>query len=701
MMIAFKGMRAALSAAGLGLCLCASVSAAERGAAQTHAALLDSSAGDDWPAFGRTYGEQHFSPLKDINASNIGKLSLAWSLDIDSGNMATGPVAMNGVIYVASGYSIVRAVEATSGKLLWTYDPKVPEVAGQKLRQGWGSRGIAYWNGKVYTGTQDGRLIAINAKNGKPLWSVMTIAKDDVRYVTGAPRVFDGKVIIGHGGADVGPMRGYVTTYDAETGKQLWRFYTVPGNPADGFENEAMAMAAKTWAGEWWKYGGGGSVWNAITYDAETDTVLLGTGNGFPWNHKIRSAGKGDNLFVCAIVAVDAKTGAYKWHYQVNPGESWDYNAAMDMELADLTIDGTPRKVVMTAPKNGFFYVIDRTNGKLISAEPIAKVNWASKIDVVTGRPVENPEARYPNGTSFTLWPGGALGAHNWLPMAYSLQTGLVYIPTIEAPVTYSDKGIVPSAWVPSTGQSFNPGVMVDLAAGIKNGGESSLLAWNPVTQKQAWRVKTPSLINGGVMATAGNLVFQGQIDGKFNAYAANDGKLLWSYAAQAAVMAPPITYRVNGRQFVTVLTGNGTSLATFGPLLKGVSIDSRTQSRRILTFALGGKATLPTATPFQLQPMDDPDFKSDTASEGRGAIVYGMHCLPCHGVDVVAAGNAPDLRGSAIVQDSDSFNAIVHEGALVTNGMPRFEEFTPAQLHDVRQYLRAQTQAARLTAKP
>src|SRR3546814_470309 len=400
------------------------------GAASGAAArLLDGSDGADWPAFGRTYGEQHYSPLDEVNRDTVSRLGLAWSVDLPLGNSVTGPVAVDGVLYTATGYSVVRAFDAATGRQLWEYDPGAPEAAGRKLRQGWGSRGIAWWNGKVYTGTQDGRLIAIDAKTGKPLWSQMTVGKGDVRFISGPPRVFDGKVIIGHGGADVGSIRGYVTAYDAETGKQLWRFWTVPGQPGVD-DDETTRIAAESWSGEWWKYGGGGTVWNAITYDAELDTIYLGTGNGAPWNHKIRSAGKGDNLFLASVVALDAKTGKYKWHYQFNPAESWDYNASMDMELADLQIDGKARKVLMTAPKNGFFYVIDRTNGKVISAEPYVKVTWASKIDLKTGRPVERPGIRYEDAPA-TIMPT-PIGAHSWLPMAYSPQARLVYIPAIE-----------------------------------------------------------------------------------------------------------------------------------------------------------------------------------------------------------------------------------------------------------------------------
>ncbi len=649
---------------------------------------------DNWVGFGRTAGEQHYSPLADINADTVGKLGLAWSMDLDVGNSVTAPIAVDGVLYFASGYSIVHAVDAATGKLLWRYDPKVPEVAGRKMRQGWGSRGIAYWNGKVYTGAHDGRLIAIDAKTGKPLWSAMTVDKDDVRFVSGPPRVFDGKVIIGHGGADVGSIRGYATAYDAETGKQLWRFWTVPGNPADGFEDKAMEMAAKTWFGEWWKYGGGGTVWNSFTYDAEQGLIFLGVGNGAPWNRKIRSAGKGDNLFLSSIVALKADTGEYVWHYQTNPGESWDYNAAMDMELATLTIDGKPRKVLMTAPKNGFFYVIDRTTGKVISAEPIAKVNWAKKIDLETGRPVENPNIRYEEGPT-VMWPG-PVGAHTWLPMSFSPKTNLVYIPVIEMPTGYDDKPIDLKNWKRAPGHAVDGGVVPSFLVDEPGAGTSALLAWNPVTQKQAWRLPTPGFWGGGTMVTGGNLLFQGHVDHKFNAFDAVSGKLLWAFDAKAPVIAPPITYRAGGKQMVTVLTGYGTSVGAFGSFVEKYGIDYRTMARRVLTFALDGTKTLPDATPFKALAPADPGFVPDKAAIARGEAIAGGSCMVCHGVNMVAAGQAPDLRTSSVPQSAEAFASVVRDGALVPMGMPRFEELSDRNLADLQQYLREKARELR-----
>ncbi|MBB4632385.1 PQQ-dependent dehydrogenase, methanol/ethanol family [Sphingosinicella soli] len=659
--------------------------------------LLDTSSGRDWPAFGRTYGEQHYSPLDEVNRETVERLGLAWSVDLPLGNSVTGPIAVDGVLYTATGYSVVRAFDAATGEQLWEYDPEAPQASGRKLRQGWGSRGIAWWNGKVYTGTQDGRLIAIDAKTGKPVWSQMTVEKDDVRFISGAPRVFDGKVIIGHGGADVGSIRGYVTAYDAETGKQLWRFWTVPGQPGVD-DDETTRIASETWAGEWWKHGGGGTVWNAITYDAELDTIYLGTGNGAPWNHKIRSAGEGDNLFLCAIVALDAKTGKYKWHYQINPAESWDYNASMDMQVATLEIDGKPRKVLMQAPKNGFFYVIDRTNGKLISAEPFVKVSWASKIDLKTGRPVEMPGIRYENGPA-TLTPT-PIGAHSWTPMAYSPQTRLVYIPAIELEATFDDSGITPENWKRAPGGALDYAVRPEIRLFEGQETHSALVAVDPVTQKQAWRIPTPSHFNGGVAATGGGLVFHGQVDSRFNAYDAKTGKLLWSYDAKAPVIAPPITYMAKGRQYVTVLTGMGTSGGFLGPLLAKYGIDYRSQARRVLTFALDGKAVLPDAEPYKPVAFDDPDYRPDTAAASAGADIYNQRCVVCHGGEVVAAGVAPDLRTSPTVADRDTFDAIVRDGVLVPAGMPGFEEMTETEREALRYYLRARAADLRKETK-
>lgn len=668
---------------------------AQSAAQGAHEKLLDSSAGNDWAAFGRTYGEQHYSPLDKINEGNVASLGLAWWADLSRGHSTTGPLAVDGTLYFATRHAVIQAVDAVSGRTLWVHDSGAAAKAGHRLRQAYGTRGIAWWNGKIYAGTTDGRLIALDAKTGKEVWSVLTVpgGPDDVRFISGAPRAFNGKVIIGHGGADAGPTRGYVTAYDAETGEQLWRFYTVPGNPADGFENSAMEMAAKTWSGKWWVFGGGGTVWNAITYDADTDAIFLGTGNGYPWNHRIRSEGKGDNLFLSSIVALDAQTGEYKWHYQTNPGETWDYNAAMDMQLAELMIDGKRRKVLMTAPKNGFFYVIDRVSGELISAEPFAKQNWASYIDLATGRPVENPDARYADGKTFLMWPG-TVGAHNWLPMAFSPKTNLVYIPTLDMANSYSDDGVDLDGWTPPGNNLADGGIIVDgmpEQAGPENG-TSYLQAWDPVEQKMIWKVTTPGVTGGGVAATGGGLVFQGQIDGKFNAYSAATGKLLWTYQVGAPVIGPPITYMADGRQYVTVISGMGTSFGIFGDLLP-FDIEYRSQKRRVLTFALHGTATLPAVERTVIRPVNDRDYQPNSESAARGEALYEQMCGGCHGIGTVAGGTAPDLRASPMTVDAAAFKLVVNEGLLTANGMPQFEELGDQELSDIRQYIRTKAQ--------
>lgn len=668
------------------------------GKAETWLAQLDdASDGEDWPAFGRTYGEQHYSPLDQINAGNVKNLGLVWSVDLPAGNPATGPISVGGTVYLASGYSVVRAIDVATGKVKWEYDPKAPEASGIRLRQGWGSRGVAYWNHKVITATQDGRLIALDEKTGKPVWSVQTLDEGAPMFISGPPRVFDGKVIIGNAGSDESAVRAFVTAFDADTGKFLWKFFTVPGDPSKGFEDETQKMAAKTWSGDWWKYGGGGSVWNAITYDRANDQILLGTGNGAPWNHKIRSMGKGDNLFLCSIVALDAKTGKYKWHYQINPGESWDFNAAMDMELAELTIEGKPRQVVMTAPKNGFYYVIDRLNGKLISAEPFVQVSWAKKIDIASGRPVENPGVRYESGrTSFRPTP---LGAHSWMPMAFNPKTGLTYIPAIDLQAHFDDTGITRENFRFTGGMALSPGVGYSIDAGDTKV-TGWLVAWDPVAQKARWKLPMETHGNGGIMTTGGNLVFQGRPDGGFSAYDAADGKRLWNFDARAGVVAPPITYRVNGRQYVTVIAGIGTSVGLFGPMFEKYGIDYRTQARRVLTFALGGKQTLPARIPYKAVAADDPGYRPDAAKAARGEGIFGGRCAVCHGSSVIAGGTAPDLRTSPIPVDAEAFAQVVRHGALVPAGMPQFGELTDEQVEALRQYIRSRADILRTGRK-
>lgn len=654
--------------------------------------------GDDWPAYGRTYDEQHYSPLTQINDGNVARMGLAWSIDLPTTHTShTEPLEVGGVLFYTIGYSEIHAVDATNGKELWSYDPRVVDVIGQKQRAGWGTKGLAYWNGKIIAATLDGRLFAVDARNGRLVWSTDTTqGAGDGRYITGVPRVFRGKVIIGHGGADFGAVRGYVTAYDADDGKQLWRFFTVPGDPAKGFEDEAQRIAASTWRGQWWKHGGGGTAWNGMAYDAELDRIYIGTGNGSPWNQQIRSPGGGDNLFLCSIVALDAKTGKYLWHYQTNPGETWDYNSAMDIQLATVNIDGRPRRILMHAPKNGFFYVIDRDTGKLISAAPYTLQNWAVGIDLKTGRPIERPEARFPEGKG-TVQPGSS-GGHNWMAPAFSRQTGLLYLPTTELAASYDRTGITPENWKRGDGMVFDSGYNPPLITEPVPAGPASasaLKALDPVTQRTVWTVRQRGAFNGGLAATAGNLVFQGNAEGKFVAYAADTGKVLWHFDAQNGIVAAPIVYRVNGKQYVTVITGWAGGAAAGGTMAAVLGWDYRQQKRRVLTFALGGQQHLP---PFErvVEPIvATPDFRTDPQLALEGARSFAQRCLTCHGVGAVAGGSAPDLRKSHIPTDLEVFTSVVRGGVAKPSGMPQFEELSDRELLGLQHYIRQQASLA------
>jgi quinohemoprotein ethanol dehydrogenase len=666
--------------------------AASQGATRVDDALLaDEKDGRHWPAFGRTFSETHYSPLDQINAGTLPRLGLAWSLDLDVGNSISVPLAVDGVIYLGAGHGVVHAVDARTGRLLWRHDAKAPEAAGQKLRVAWGIRGLAFWDDKVYAGTSDGRLIALNAKDGTVTWSVQTVDPKDGATITGAPRVFDGKVIIGFAGGDFGALRGYVTAYDAQTGAQRWRFYFVPGAPGtkDGAaSDEVMERAAATWTGEWWKFGGGAAAWNSITYDPEFRRVYVGTGNGTPMNWKIRSPGGGDNLFIASVVALDADTGRYAWHYQTTPGDSWDYDSATDITLATLAIDGAPRKVMLHAAKNGFLYVIDRADGRLLSAEKLGTVTWADRVDLATGRPVLTPGAKYEQ-KNILLWPSFQ-AVHHWTPQAFSPRTGLLYVPTLEMPAEFGDEGVDRANFRPTAGTPEYSGLTLGSGDVPADAGRSVLKAWDPVAKKPVWQVETMGVSNGGALATRGDLVFQGLADGYFHAYSAADGRDLWQYFAGVAVTGSPITYLADGRQYVTITAGPlGGSTAAFGSISARWGWDSRVHPRRLLTFVLDGKAELPPTPPRQpTVPLVAPEFPVDAQLVRQGEALYPK-CVLCHGMGVVSGGIAPDLRASPVALSTEAFAHIVRDGSLVARGMPAFPEFDDGQLLALQHFLR------------
>jgi quinohemoprotein ethanol dehydrogenase len=652
-------------------------------------------ADSDWPAYGRDGSQMNYSPLAQIDLASVGRLGLAWQYELPSGNSTTEPVQAEGKLFVVTGHSDVRAFNPVTGKLLWTFDGKAREKAGRLLRVGWGPKGLAYWNHRIFIGTQDGRLVAIDAGTGKQIWEAQEVAPGEIRNITGAPRVFGGKVIIGHGGGDITPLRGYITAYDGMTGKRLWRFYTTP-KPDEPQDDPAHEMAAKTWLGNRYGGGGGGSSWNAFSYDPELNLIYLGVGNGYPYNQLLRSSGGGDNLFLASIVAVKADTGEYVWHYQICPGEQWDCDDEQDMTLTTIPVNGKPRKVLLQAPKNGFFYVIDRATGQFISAQPFAnKITWAYRIDQKTGRPVENPGIRYHGKGMFEMWPGER-GAHSWLPQSYSPRTGLVYIPVIEGASIIGDEGLDLSD--PKKAGSGYRGEGNPKLPGAYTG---HLTAWDPITQKPRWVVNQPGDWPGGVMATAGDLVFEGRIDGKFIAYDARTGKPVWSFQADAPVVAPPISYTLGGRQYISVITGNG---ASGGGIFSEGNAPYRTDyhmPRRVLTFALDAKARLPKVAPPQpLIAPNDPTYKPDPELAAKGDGLYARNgCLICHGPNLIGGGTAPDLRISPYPLSKEGFDAILHDGALVSAGMPSFQEMSEEDREAIRQYVRSRGQALPKTA--
>ncbi len=664
------------------------------------AALADEKSGANWLSYGRTYSEQRFSPLAQVDAQNVGGLGVSWYMDLgEHKSLLATPLVVDGVMYFTGSYAKVIAVDTRTGKELWTYDPKVIETAGERARVIWDSnRGVAYWKGRVFVAAGDGRLIALDAATGKEVWSVMTVDPKLAYFINGAPRVFNDKVIIGNGGTEWGGLRGYVTAYDAATGEQAWRFYTVPGNPADGFEDATQEMAAKTWTGEWWKHGGGGTVWNGLTYDPEFNRIYIGTGNGSPWNRKIRSPDGGDNLFLCSVVALDADTGKYVWHYQTVPGETWDYNSNMDMVLADLTIDGKPVKAMMHAPKNGFFYVLDRATGKLISAEKIGRATWATHIDMATGRPVEAKGARFEDGEEL-IYPG-PLGVHNWHAMSFNPGTGLAYIPTQDLPALFTDKKIKPANWE-SPSFAFDPGVDLmrdDLPLKID---ASALLAWDPVKQEKAWEQKLPGAWNPGTLTTAGNLVFQGRTDGKFVAYRATDGVPLWMFDMGVGISAPPISYEVDGKQHIALLAGWGGAAASMvGSITAQHGWAYGMHPRRLVVFALDGDKQLPKAPPPSFAtPLVQEDFKVDEMLAEQGSYLFVRNCASCHGGGAVAGGYAPDLRASQAPVYPEAFKEIVVGGSRRLQGMPQFKELSDADLNAITHYIRRQARKSTTSA--
>ena len=639
----------------------------------------------EWLNHGRTYKEQRYSPLTDINKNNVNELDLAWSFKFDTARgMEATPILHDGVLYVSTGWSHVHAIDARSGDELWHYDAKVPKSQLAKTCCGPVNRGVAIWQKdnssplQIFFGSLDGRLIALDAKTGKENWSVQSTPTDGNYSITGAPRIVKDMVIIGNGGGELG-VRGYITAYDVSSGEMRWRFYTVPGDRNKPQESEALKKALPTWSGEeWYKLGGGGgTVWDSIVFDPELDILYIGTGNGSPWNRDLRSPGGGDNLYLSSIVAINPDNGKYIWHYQTTPADNWDYTATQQMILAEIEINNEIRSVIMQAPKNGFFYVLDRKTGELISAEKFGHVTWATHVDMETGKPVESEFADYQENGGSYIWPS-PYGAHNWQPMSYSKKTGYIYIPVQTIPAYFSGQKEVSykvNRW--NTGVNLNesrsPASWVAAKASLDALVYGELVAWDPIKQERAWTVRHPKPSNGGTLSTAGDLVFQGTWDGAFAAYDALSGDQLWQYQSDSAILAGPITYELDGEQYVAVTQGSGgVVMLTIGEEIRKNFVNQN----RLLVFKRGDFNLERLTANNTMASLESVKFEHDLdiARVKNGEYLYHNNCASCHGLDAKSNYVVPDLRYMS-EETHDNFATIVLGGSLTHKGMIGFYE--------------------------
>jgi PQQ-dependent dehydrogenase (methanol/ethanol family) len=649
-----------------------------------------------WLSVGRTTDEQRFSPLARITPANVAQLGLAWYADFDTNRgQESSPLVVDGRLYVTTAWSKLFAFDARTGRRLWSYDPQVAGGIGIKGCCDVVNRGVAAYEGRIYLAAYDGRLIALDAKKGTKVWETLTVDPSKPYTSTGAPRIANGKIVIGNGGAEIG-VRGYISAYDAKTGKLAWRFYTVPGDPSKPYESPQLRDAAKTWTGDlYWKLGGG-TVWDGIAYDPGTNLVYFGTANGTPWVAEARSPGGGDNLFLNSIIAVNADTGAYAWHYQTTPAETWDFDATSPVMLADLDLPQGRTRVLMQESKNGFFYVLDARSGKLLSADNYTTVTWATHVDLATGRPVEVPEARFgKTGKPAVVQPGGQ-GAHSWHPYSFSRRTQLVYMPIVETSQAFApDPNYKPREGSANTATGRAPANIYDnVLHDVPRTSRSFLVAWDPVARKEVWRSENRGTIASGVLSTAGGLVFQGAQMGEFSAYDDRTGAKLWSADPQTGVVAAAVSYELGGEQYVAQLAGYGTR-------------DYYTPNHsRLLVYKLGGTARLPPAGELPPARVLNPPPNFGTPEQvAHGAETWQIHCVMCHETQFGNRGLFPNLLVSPMLTSAQAFRTVVIDGALEPRGMVSFRQRISAEdAEAVRAYLtqRANEQkAAQAAARP
>ena len=668
------------------------VSAAEMNQGNvTDERVINSSSAEpgSWLTYGQNFKEQRFSELTQINTNTITRLGLAWAKQVGDYNMRMQgtPLVVDGVMYVSNGWSVIYALDATTGEEIWKYDPEVDRSYIRLACCGPAhNRGVAVYEGKVFVGTFDGRLIAVDANTGKEVWDVDTWIPEGLgRFnITGAPRAAAGKVYIGQGSGESGHRRGYVTAYDADTGQVAWRFFLVPGDPSQPFEHPEMELAAQTWGGEWWKYGGGGTAWNSLVYDEEFNSLYIGVGNGAPWPREIRSPGGGDDLFLSAIVSVDVETGRMNWYYQTTPGDNWDYSSAMDMTLGEIEFGGEMRKVVLQAPKNGFFYVIDREDGELLRALPYTDgIDWATHVDMETGRPVENPDVVYESEPQWIM-PANS-GAHNWEPQSWDNELGLMYFYYHDIANFYSlDEGFVETGEyeIRERGLSLGWGEgeyrrrLIE-EAGPRPESQAFIGAFDPITGGYKWRHELESDYNGGVVATRGGLLFHPEGTGEFSARDTNDGQLLWRYKAPGTFRSTSVmTYEVEEDQYVaTMMNGN-----------RAIDLGGT-----VLVFKLDGNLDLPIPDIVQSSVPDLPDDVFSVTQISEGDDIYHAQCASCHGgigIPNEVAIVAPDLRLMTL-SSHQAMTDIVLGGSRADRGMPEFKDaVTPDQLNAIRAFI-------------
>jgi quinohemoprotein ethanol dehydrogenase len=678
-------------------------------AAAVDAARLANLNPDQWLTAGRDEDGTYYSPVADINATNVAKLGFAWDyrLGTHRGLEAT-PLVIDGVMYASGNFGRVYALDAATGRELWTYDP---HIDGQWARHACCdavNRGIVAFDGRLYVGALDGWLHAIDAGSGQLLWKVDTLLSRGERRsysLSGAPLLAGKLIVVGNSGADFAGVRGYVSAYDSATGALRWRFYTVPRNPADGPQDQPQLEAAvKTWDSRHpWEAGSGGTVWDGMAYDRALGLVYIGTGNAAPYNSHQGGRHGGDELYAASIIAIRADSGAMAWYYQTVPGDRWDFDSTQKIVLAQLSLDGRQRQVLMQAAKNGFYYVLDRASGELLSAHNFAFVNWARGIDIKTGRPIEDPSANYDH-TPALVFPSEA-GAHSWQPMAYDSERGITFIPVIESGnvlVESSDRraglvegqfttpAFVPEAYDPKTMHALYGPLppLGQLARGIKTNTASRgfLRAWSVAQHKVVWEAQTASSWDGGVLATGGGLVFQGDANGDINAYASDTGERVASVQVGSSMMAAPITYRVNGVQFIAVMAGYGGGAVITGAPLDPASAAYRYGNEgRIIALKIGGPAPPLPAAPAEALLPEPPPRNAAPPQIAQGELLYNRFCSRCH---VFGRGIIPDLRrlDPAI---HGAFNSIVLNGVYAPMGMGRFDDvLSPPDAEAIHAYL-------------